>query len=247
VAELAGTGTFASRSAILGSGALLASTQTLRERMLEGAASLLEANVADLQVSGGGVHVIGDPQTTVTAAELLRHAPDPDRYRVSESFDAEAVAYPYATHVCEVEVDVFTGHVTVRRWVVVEDCGRVINPQIVDGQITGATAQGIGGALLEALHYSADGQLVTGSFMDYLLPTAVELPTFELHHLEIAAPDNPSGAKGVGEGGTLAPPGALANAVSDALSCELNELPLTPARVYAAASGRRLRDGATPC
>jgi carbon-monoxide dehydrogenase large subunit len=115
--------------------------------------------------------------------------------------------------------------------VIAEDCGRVINPQIVEGQVAGATAQGIGGALLESLVYSEDGQLITGSFMDYLLPTAAELPRFEIHHLQTPAPGNPSGAKGVGEGGTLAPPGAIAGAVSHALSAEFNELPLLPGRV----------------
>jgi carbon-monoxide dehydrogenase large subunit len=122
--------------------------------------------------------------------------------------------------------------------VVVEDCGRVINPQIVDGQIAGATAQGIGGTLLESLVYGADGQLVTGSFMDYLLPTAADIPPLELHHLETPAPGNPSGAKGVGEGGTLAPPGAIANAVSHALGVEFNRLPLLPQDVRAAAQAR---------
>lgn len=236
VGQLTGTGTFASRSAILGSGALLEGTRVLRERMLEDAGTLLEADVADLCLRDGAVHVVGAPQPEVTAADLLRASPDQDRYRVSARFDSEAVAYPYATHVCEVEVDAETGAVAILRYVIVEDCGRVINPQIVDGQIAGATAQGIGGTLLESLVYSPDGQLVTGSFMDYLLPTAAEIPAFEIHHLQTPAPGNPAGAKGVGESGTLAPPGAIAGAVSHALSTELNELPLLPARVCDAAS-----------
>jgi carbon-monoxide dehydrogenase large subunit len=149
------------------------------------------------------------------------------------------VAYPYATHVCEVELDPGTGHIEITRYIVVEDCGRVINPQIVDGQICGATAQGIGGALLEALVYNEDGQLVTGSFMDYLLPTASDIPSLELHHLETPAPGNPAGAKGVGEGGTLAPPGAVANAVSHALGMEFNSLPLRPQDVVRLLESRR--------
>ncbi|MDE3134353.1 MAG: xanthine dehydrogenase family protein molybdopterin-binding subunit, partial [Acidobacteriota bacterium] len=176
------------------------------------------------------------PQTRVLASELLRDCVDVDRYRVSALFDAEHVAYPYATHACEVELDPGTGHIQITRYVVVEDCGRVINPKIVDGQICGATAQGIGGALLEALIYNEDGQLITGSFMDYLLPSAADIPPFELHHLETPAPDNPSGTKGVGEGGTLAPPGAVANAVSHALGTELNSLPLRPQDVVNALS-----------
>jgi carbon-monoxide dehydrogenase large subunit len=238
VGPLTGTGTFASRSAILGSGALLESTRVLRERMLEDAAALLEADVADLRLRDGEVHVVGAPQVRIPAAELLRTAADRDRYRISARFDSEAVAYPYATHVCEVEVDPETGGVRITRYVIAEDCGRVINPQIVEGQVAGATAQGIGGVLLESLVYSEDGQLITGSFMDYLLPTAAELPPFEIHHLQTPAPGTPSGAKGVGEGGTLAPPGAIAGAVSHALSAEFNELPLLPGRVAAASKIR---------
>jgi aerobic carbon-monoxide dehydrogenase large subunit len=233
VAPLTGTGTFASRSAILGGGALLQSTRVLRERMLEDAAELLEADVADLRLHDGAVQVTGAPQARLSAADLLAATDDPDRYRISARFDSEGVAYPYATHVCEVEVDPETGAVRITRYVIAEDCGRVINPQIVEGQVAGATAQGIGGALLESLVYSEDGQLVTGSFMDYLLPTAAELPRFEIHHLQTPAPGNPTGAKGVGEGGTLAPPGAIAGAVSHALSAEFNELPLLPGRVAA--------------
>ncbi|MGH2870893.1 MAG: molybdopterin cofactor-binding domain-containing protein, partial [Solirubrobacteraceae bacterium] len=111
----------------------------------------------------------------------------------------------------------------------------------------GATAQGIGGTLLEALIYNEDGQLITGSFMDYLLPTAADIPSIELHHLETPAPDNPTGTKGVGEGGTLAPPGAIANAVSHALGAECNRLPLRPedvVRLLAGQPDRSLKSGA---
>jgi carbon-monoxide dehydrogenase large subunit len=243
VGALTGTGTFASRSAVLGGGALLESTRALRERMLEDAAALLEADVADLRLRDGAVHVVGAPQARIQASELLHAAADEDRYRISAGFDSEAVTYPYATHVCEVEVDPETGRVAITRYVIAEDCGRVINPQIVEGQVAGATAQGIGGALLESLVYSEDGQLITGSFMDYLLPTAAEVPPFEIHHLQTPAPGSPTGAKGVGEGGTLAPPGALAGAVSHALSAEFNELPLLPGRVAAAPLAIRLADG----
>jgi aerobic carbon-monoxide dehydrogenase large subunit len=234
VGHLTGTGTFASRSAILGSGALIEGSRVIRERMLEDAARQLEADPADLRLRGGTIHVVGSPDITVSAAELLRDASDVDRYRISAQFDSPYVAYPYATHICEVEIDPDTGRITLTRYVVVEDCGRVINPQIVDGQIAGATAQGIGGTLLESLVYGDDGQLLTGSFMDYLLPTAADIPPLELHHLQTPAPDNPSGAKGVGEGGTLAPPGAIANAVSYAIRAELNRLPLLPQTVLRA-------------
>jgi carbon-monoxide dehydrogenase large subunit len=138
-----------------------------------------------------------------------------------------------------VEVDCETGELLVRRYVVVEDCGRVINPPIVDGQVHGATAQGLGGTIYEALAYDSEGQLQSGSLLDYLVPTAAEVPELEVSHLETPAPESPNGAKGVGEGGTLAPPGAIANAVCHALGVEINELPLTPERVRAAAERAR--------
>jgi carbon-monoxide dehydrogenase large subunit len=116
-----------------------------------------------------------------------------------------------------------------------------LNPLIVEGQVHGATAQGIGGSLLEEVVYGPDGQLLTASLMDYLVPTAAEMPHLEVHHLAVPAPDTVFGAKGVGEGGTLAPPGALANAVTDALGMEINELPLNPDRLRAAIARR---DGA---
>ncbi|MDE3130715.1 MAG: xanthine dehydrogenase family protein, partial [Acidobacteriota bacterium] len=165
VGSLKGTGTFASRSAILGSAALLDATGILRERLLADAADRLAASPVDLHLSDGAIRVVGSPQASVSVSELLRDCVDVDRYRVSALFDSEEVAYPYATHVCEVELDPGTGQIRITRYVVVEDCGRVINPQIVDGQISGATAQGIGGTLLESLEYNEDGQLVTASFM----------------------------------------------------------------------------------
>jgi aerobic carbon-monoxide dehydrogenase large subunit len=119
---------------------------------------------------------------------------------------------------------------------VAEDCGPEINPIVVEGQVHGATAQGIGGTLYEAMRFGDDGQAVTGSFMDYLVPTACELPAISITHLETPAPDLRGGFKGVGEGGTLAPPGALANAVSHALGVEINELPIDPELVLRARS-----------
>jgi carbon-monoxide dehydrogenase large subunit len=140
-----------------------------------------------------------------------------------------------------VEVDPETGRVDLRRYVIAEDCGRLINPMIVEGQTHGATAQGIGGTLYEAIAYDEDGNLVNASLMDYLVPTAAEMPNLQVTHLETPSPHSPNGVKGAGEGGTLAPPGAIANAVSNALGTELNELPLTPERVRAAAVGALAR------
>jgi carbon-monoxide dehydrogenase large subunit len=180
------------------------------------------------------VTVRGSPSRGVSVAELTADATD-GRYDVDAAFDSPTTVYPYATHACVVEVDTGTGEVRVLRYVVAEDCGRVINPLIVEGQSHGATAQGLGGTLFESMIYSPEGQLQTASLMDYLVPTAAEVPAMEVSHLAIPAPETPFGAKGVGEGGTLAPPGAIANAVADALGVECNLLPLTPERVLAAA------------
>jgi aerobic carbon-monoxide dehydrogenase large subunit len=229
-----GTGTFASRSAVSGGGAVAAAAGELRERLLEAAADHLEAAQQDLELADGHVSVRGSPSRGVGVAELAAEA-DLERLRVSALFDPQRTVYPYATHVCTIEVQPDTGEVTLLRYVVAEDCGTIINPPIVDGQAHGAIAQGIGGALHESLVYDAEGQLVTASLMDYLVPTAMELPAVELQHLEIPSPDSPNGAKGVGEGGTLGPPAAIANAVSDALGVEMNVLPLTPELIRAAA------------
>jgi carbon-monoxide dehydrogenase large subunit len=137
-----------------------------------------------------------------------------------------------------VEVDLETGTLALVRHVVVHDCGRAINPMVVEGQVHGAIAQGLGGALFEHLVYDSDGQLITGSFMDYAVPAATMLPSFELDHLEEPA-DNLLGVRGVGEGGTLGPAAVVAGAVADALGIETNELPLTSARVWQALGALR--------
>lgn len=231
-----GTGTFASRTAVSGGGAIRAGADELIRRLLEDAAEALEAAIDDLELRDGHVGVKGSPSRQLGFGELVAAADDADRYRAEGVFDAPTTTYPYATHVCVVEVDPESGNVAIIRYVVAEDCGRIINPLVVEGQAHGAVAQGIGGALYESMIYDDEGQLLTASLMDYLLPTAAELVSLELEHLEIPAPGSPNGAKGVGEGGTLAPGAALANAVSDALGVEFNELPLSPERVCAAAT-----------
>ncbi len=235
VGDLAGTGTFASRSALAGGGALAAGAAIIRERLVEDAAERLEAAPADLRLAAGVVSVLGSPRASVSIAELAASAP-PGRYAVSETFDPPSVGYSYATHACVVEVDAETGEVEMLRYAVAEDCGPAINPMIVEGQLHGAVAQGIGESLYEAVVYGEDGQILTTSLLDYLAPTAGEVPSFQVEHLETPQPDSAWGVKGVGEGGTVGSPGAIANAVSDAVGVELNELPLTPELVRAAAA-----------
>jgi carbon-monoxide dehydrogenase large subunit len=178
--------------------------------------------------------VIGSPASSVSVGDLAATAA-PGRYAVSETFDPPSVGYSYATHACIVEVDPETGAVTFLRYAVAEDCGRPINPMIIDGQVHGGVAQGIGESLYEAVVYGEDGQILTTSLMDYLAPTAGEVPSLRIAHLETPQPDSAWGVKGVGEGGTVGSPGAIANAVSDAVRVELNELPLSPELVRAAA------------
>lgn len=241
IGGLDGTGTFASRSAILGAGAIDAAGQTLRARLLGDAAARLEASPDDLEIADSRIWVRGSPQHAVTVSHLVAEA-DSERYAVSAQFDTEHVLYSYATHACRVRVDPETGALAILEYVVAEDAGRVVNPPIAEGQTRGGVAQGIGGAVYEALLYDPSGQPQVSSFMDYLIPTACEVPGVTVHHLELPVPDAMFGSKGLGEGGIIAPGGALANAVSDALGAECNELPLSPERLrqlalYAGATG----------
>jgi aerobic carbon-monoxide dehydrogenase large subunit len=231
VGGLAGTGTFASRSAVSAGGALGEAGSELRRRLLEDAGQRLEAAVSDLELVGGAVRVVGSPSASVSIRDLVSVA-EPGRYAVSAQWDPPSVAYPYATHACVVEIDPETGGVRILRYAIAEDCGRVINPLIVEGQIHGATLQGIAEALYESLVYDEDGQLQTASLMDYLVPTAGEAPLLVLDHLETPSPTSANGVKGVGEGGTVGAPAAVAGAVSNALGVEVTELPIPPEQMW---------------
>jgi aerobic carbon-monoxide dehydrogenase large subunit len=228
-AELAGTGAFASRSAVSAGGAVTDACGILRDRLLEEAADRLEAAPGDLMIGDGRVQVAGSAGASVEIAELL--AAHPERYGVSSTFDPPQTVYPYATHACQVAVDEDTGEVTVERYVIAEDCGTIVNPAIVEGQVHGATAQGLGGALYEGHEYDDAGQLRTASLMDYLVPTSTEVPELELIHLELPSPVTESGVKGVGEGGTIGAAPAIANAIADAVGAEFNSFPIAPEEV----------------
>jgi carbon-monoxide dehydrogenase large subunit len=240
-----GAGTGGSRSASMTAGAVAETAGVLRERLLEIAAHRLEAAVADLEVAGGRVSVRGTPTIGVTHAELARiayFAPaelppgTPAGLEASGRYTAaSAQLWTNASHACTCEVDPATGQVTLLRYIVGEDCGPMINPAVVDGQIDGGTVQGIGGVLYEHLAYDDDGNPLATTFMDYLLPTAAEVPTIEHVHLETPGP-GPGGYKGVGEGGAIGAPPAVVNAVADALSpfgVTITDQPLTPARIVA--------------
>jgi CO/xanthine dehydrogenase Mo-binding subunit len=194
--------------------------------------------------------VRGTPAAAVTLAELadgsrpvnaLARGAEP-WLSCEAYFSAEDMSFPYGLHCAAVEVDTETGGVRIHRYAIAYDVGRAVNPVLVEGQIVGGLAQGVGGALLEELAYDAEGQLITGSFIDYLLPTAAEAPPVDVLVTEDApSPLTPLGVKGAGEGGTTAAGAAIANAVSDALGAEVTALPLTPQRVVelAEAGGAR--------
>jgi carbon-monoxide dehydrogenase large subunit len=234
-----GTGTFASRGAVVQGGAVDGAARTVRAQLFAVAAAALEASPADLELTGGRVSVRGVPGRGVTVADLARiaHAaapgarPDARALEATEVFDPPGPTFSGAVHVASVEVDPETGRVTVRAYALVEDCGPVINPLIVEGQIHGAVAQGIGEALSERLVYDEEGQLLTGTLMDYALPVAAALPDFAVGHLETPSPITPGGYKGMGEGGTIGAPAAIANAVADAvrpLGIAITALPILP-------------------
>ena len=190
-------------------------------------------------MAGSVISVKGDPAACVSLTEVAAVAylntdalpPDVDPgLEISARFKAPFLMYSNACHAVTVEVDPFTGEVTILRYVVSEDCGNMINPMVVEGQIAGGVVQGIAGVFYEHFEYDADGNPLTTTFLDYQLPTAAEVPDFEYGHVVTPAP-TPGGYKGMGEGGAIASPAALINAVRDALrpfGVRINEQPLTP-------------------
>jgi aerobic carbon-monoxide dehydrogenase large subunit len=231
-----GSGAFGSRGTVVGGSAVLASAATLRQRLLEIGSQVLEVSPDDLELVNGAVQARGAPSHRVTYAALVDRAPA-GYLDARGRHDPEATTFSYGTHACLVEVDASLGDVRVERYVIVEDCGRVVNPTIVEGQAHGSTLQGIGAALLERVVFDEDGQPLTASFVDYLLPEATDAPRFEVVHLEHPPPHSLGGFKGAGEAGTVAGPAAVANAAANALGAEVNELPITPERVVALARG----------
>lgn len=239
-----GTGTFASRGAVVAGNACHAAAVKVREKILSLAAGLLGAAPDRLELSGGRVQVRGAPERGMTLGALAVKA-NPLRGAVTPGTEPglEATAYfgpdrgnaASGVHAMIVEVDAETAAVDIKRYVVVHDCGRVINPMVVEAQIQGGVAHGIGNAFYEQLIFDEGGQLMNASFMDYLLPTALDVPTVEMAHIETPSPLNPLGTKGVGEAGAI-PTGALfAQAVEDALAgsgVEITEVPLSPNRLF---------------
>ena len=255
------TGTFASRIGVVASNAVAQAAQQVRDKAAEIAARILEANEADIVFEDGHVSVRGSPDVRVPLRQIavlanpLRYAfskealaatqfvgdggeaEAPPVSEVAPGLEATAYNSPrHATfasgaHAVVVEVDVETGEVRLLRYVIVHDCGRMINPAVVEGQVHGGTAQGIAGALYERMHYDGDGQLRNAGFADFLIPSAAELPEFRTEHVETLSPLNPLGVKGVGEAGCVPAAAAIMGAVSDAIGIEITETPLSPARL----------------
>lgn len=241
-----GMGTFASRAAVIGGGAAMLAGRDLKAKIVRIAAHLRESNADDLEAYRGQVFVKGQGAPLISIAEVARAAYFQNKKlprEIEPGLEATRYYDPYhgaasnATHAAVVEVDATTGEIHILKYVVVEDCGKVINPLVVEGQVWGGVAQGLGGAMYEHLVYDDNGQLLTASFMDYLVPSALEMPEMEIVHLETPSPHTLGGLKGMGEGGTIAPSAAITNAVNDALhhlGVVLSDLPLTSEVVCAA-------------
>src|SRR5947209_14001893 len=227
-----GTGTFMSRGSVTAATSTYRAAALLREAILDAASYQLDQPVERLSIDGSSVLVEGE-SGGLTLAQLAGGHDGEHSLDVSVTYDAVQASYPYATHACMVEVDAATGAVQILRYVVAEDCGVLINPMIVEGQVTGGVAQAVGAALMEEVAYGPDGELRSGTFLDYLIPSVGEVPPVQIEHLVTPSTVHELGSKGVGEGGTIGGTAAIANAVADALSTSEVTLPLTPDRIIA--------------
>jgi carbon-monoxide dehydrogenase large subunit len=240
-----GMGTYGSRSVAVGGTAAARAAAKVADKALLIAAALLEVAPEEVERANGGYQIRDEPDAAVTHEEVAHAAYVPERLpkdiepglEETAFFDPDDFLWPFGAHAAVVEVDSETGKVTLVRYVAVDDCGRVINPLLVDGQIHGGIAHGVGQALFEQIVYTPEGQLATGTFVDYGLPTAAELPSFETDLTETPTPLNELGAKGVGEAATIGCSPAITNAVVDALrplGVTSIDMPLTPLRIWQA-------------
>jgi carbon-monoxide dehydrogenase large subunit len=241
-----GGGTWASRGMPIGGSATLLAARALADKIRLVAGALLEAHAADIELRGGQALVRGSPTRCLTFAALARatyfrsnelRGVEPSLEATVHYTNPTAWTFTNGAHLAVVEVDVETGKVRVVRYVAVDDCGRIVNPALVEGQIAGGVAQGLGGALSEHCAYDETGQLLATTLMDYAVPTSADVPSIEMHHLETPAPAIAGGFKGAGEAGATGAPAAILNAVNDALAplgVMLTEQPITPERVVRA-------------
>jgi carbon-monoxide dehydrogenase large subunit len=237
-----GWGTWGSRGAVVGGGAVMLASQAVASKIKRIAGHELEIAAEDVELVGGRAQAKGAPSRFVRIADLARRAlfskaaelpaGEQPGLEATHYFEPPPVSFPNATHAAIVEVDRSTGKIEIVRYVIAEDVGKMINPMVLDGQAAGGVAQGLGGALLEHLVYDEAGQLLTTSFMDYLVPASTDVPHLEIAHHETPSPLTPGGFKGAGEGGAIAPFAAIGNAVADAIGANVVELPLHPERVH---------------
>lgn len=240
-----GTGTFGSRSLSVGGGAAIVAARTVQDKLRRIAGGLLEVAAEDIELKDGFARVVGSPDRSIPIARLAQvaHGAGPlpagmePGLNESAFFQSDGNQFPFGAHVAIVVIDPDTGNVTVDRFIGIDDCGPVVNPRMVEGQVIGGLAQGFGQALWEEITFDEDGQLITGSLMDYAVPHADQLPTFELGHTVTPSPTTPHGVKGVGEAGTTGAPPAIVNAVLDALrplGVTSIDMPLTSEKVWRA-------------
>ncbi|MGM0591472.1 MAG: xanthine dehydrogenase family protein molybdopterin-binding subunit [Halobacteriota archaeon] len=248
-----GNGTSGSRSTVVGGSAVSESAETIREKARQIAAHNLEAAPADIELADGEFAVKGAPNRSISFREVAQQAYSSSELpegmelglEATTFYEPDSLAYTFGTHVAVVEVDVDSGELDLQRYVAVDDCGTQINPKLVEGQMHGGLTQGIGQALYEAASYDSNGTLVSGSLQDYAIPKAFDVPHYETDYTETPAPNNPLGAKGIGEAGTIASPPAVVNAVVDALEpfgIEHVDMPLTPERIWRTVDEARADD-----
>ena len=235
-----GRGTYGSRTTAVGGSAVFNAVQRLKEKMTLIASHMLEASPSDVTLDDGKFSVAGSPQKSVAFADVAATANLSNTLapgiepglETTVFFEPEACVFPFGTHIAVVEIDKDTGDVELTRFVAVDDCGRQLNPMIVQGQVHGGIAQGVGQAMWEGVEYGEDGQLLTSTFMDYAMPIAPEFPLFELDHTVTLTTVNPLGVKGVGEAGTIGSTPAVAAAVADALNVPHVDMPFKREKIY---------------
>ena len=249
-----GIGTFGSRATAVGGIAVYQAAEKVREKARELASHLLEVDADDLVFADGRFNVKGVPKRALTIQQIAGQAREAKNLPkemtaalvADATFEPANFTFPFGTHICVVEVETQTGNVEIKKYVAVDDCGKVINPLLVDGQIQGGIAQGIGQALYEGVVYDDNGQLLTGSLMDYALPRAANLPRLQLARTETPTPVNPLGIKGIGEAGTIGSTPAVVSAVVDALApfgVTHIDMPLTPQKLWSLCQGKQAAAG----
>ncbi|HKI15902.1 MAG TPA: molybdopterin cofactor-binding domain-containing protein, partial [Roseiarcus sp.] len=238
-----GMGTYGSRSGAVGMAAISKALDKIETKAKKVAGHVLEASEQDIEFKDGKFSVKGTDKSidfgsvalnAYTAHKFNGQELEPG-LKETAFWDPTNFTFPAGVHICELEIDPQTGVVTIDRWTAVDDFGKLINPMIVEGQVHGGIAQGVGQALMEAAHYDGDGQLLTASYMDYCMPRADNLPSFKVDTVETPCPSNPLGIKGCGEAGAIASPPAVINAITDALGHEDVSMPATPQVVWRAA------------